>query len=91
KEAAHDYRYFPEPDLQPVLVEQSYIAEVKNTLPPLPDQLFKKYTKEFGLSDYDAGVLTDTKEIALYFEELTAGLTPALSKGERGTAARYKA
>ncbi len=70
KEFAHDYRYFPEPDLQPILVEQNYIDEVRSTLPPLPDQLFKKYTKEFGLSDYDAGVLTDTKEIALYFEDL---------------------
>lgn len=72
KEFAHDYRYFPEPDLQPVVVEQEYIAEVKKTLPPLPDQLFKKYTKEFGLSEYDAGVLTDTKEIALYFEQLVS-------------------
>src|SRR6185436_12681882 len=52
KEFAHDYRYFPEPDLQPVLVEQEYIAEVKKTLPPLPAQLFKKYTTEFGLSEY---------------------------------------
>ena len=72
KEQAHDYRYFPEPDLQPVLVEQNYIEEVRRTLPPLPDALFKKYTKEFGLSDYDAGVLTDTKEIALYFEKLVS-------------------
>lgn len=71
KEFAHDYRYYPEPDLQPVVVEQEYIAEVKKTLPPLPAELFKKYTKEFGLSEYDAGVLTDTKEIALYFEKLT--------------------
>ncbi len=70
KEQAHDYRYFPEPDLQPVLVEQNYIEEIKSTLPPLPDALFKKYTGKFGLSDYDAGVLTDTKEIALYFEKL---------------------
>jgi aspartyl-tRNA(Asn)/glutamyl-tRNA(Gln) amidotransferase subunit B len=68
KEFAHDYRYFPEPDLQPVLVEQSYIDEIKRALPPLPDQLFKKYTGLFGLTDPDAGVLTDTKEIALYFE-----------------------
>ncbi|TAL62615.1 MAG: Asp-tRNA(Asn)/Glu-tRNA(Gln) amidotransferase subunit GatB [Bacteroidetes bacterium] len=82
KEFAHDYRYFPEPDLQPVVVEQEYISEIKKTLPPLPDQLFKKYTREFGLSDYDAGVLTDTKEIALYFEKLTAGLTPTLFEGE---------
>lgn len=69
KELANDYRYFPEPDLQPVLVEQEYIAEVKKTLPPLPDELFKKYVG-YGLSAYDAGVLTDTKEIALYFEKL---------------------
>ena len=91
KEFAHDYRYFPEPDLQPVLVEEEYIAEVKKTLPPLPAELFKKYTKEFGLSDYDAGVLTDTKEIALYFEKLTACLTPTLSKGEGAGTAQYKA
>ncbi len=54
------------------MVEQEYIAEVKKNLPLLPDALFKKYTREFGLSDYDAGVLTDTKEIALYFEKLLA-------------------
>ncbi|MFI5163621.1 MAG: Asp-tRNA(Asn)/Glu-tRNA(Gln) amidotransferase subunit GatB [Bacteroidia bacterium] len=72
KEFAHDYRYFPEPDLQPILIEQEYITEIKKTLPPLPDELFKKYVKEFGLSEYDAGVLTDTKEIALYFEKLLA-------------------
>jgi aspartyl-tRNA(Asn)/glutamyl-tRNA(Gln) amidotransferase subunit B len=67
KEMANDYRYFPEPDLQPVIVTQEYIAEVKRTLPPLPNDLYKKYTS-LGLSDYDAGVLTDSKEIALYFE-----------------------
>lgn len=72
KEFAHDYRYFPEPDLQPVVVEQDYISEIKKTLPPLPATLFKKYTAEFGLSEYDAGVLTDTKEIALYFEDLVS-------------------
>ena len=75
KEFAHDYRYFPEPDLQPVFVEQEYITEIKKSLPPLPDFLFKKYTTHFGLSEYDAGVLTDTKEIALYFEELISHLT----------------
>jgi len=93
KEFAHDYRYFPEPDLQPVVVEQEYINEVKATLPPLPDALFKKYTQEFGLSDYDAGVLTDTKEIALYFEKLITSLTtplPALPKGERAKAGGVK-
>jgi aspartyl-tRNA(Asn)/glutamyl-tRNA(Gln) amidotransferase subunit B len=71
KEAANDYRYFPEPDLLPIEVTPAYIAEVKSALPALPRELFAKYTKDFGLSDYDAGVLTDTKDVALYFEELT--------------------
>lgn len=71
KEMANDYRYFPEPDLQPVIVSEEYIEEVRKKLPPLPNELFKKYTG-LGLSAYDAGVLTDSKEIALYFEEMIA-------------------
>ena len=71
KEMANDYRYFPEPDLQPVVVSQEYIAKVKSTLPPLPNELFKKY-QSLGLSGYDAGVLTESKEIALYFEGIIA-------------------
>lgn len=71
KEMANDYRYFPEPDLQPVIVSQEYIAKVKSTLPPLPNELYKKYIT-LGLSDYDTGVLTDSKETALYFEEIIA-------------------
>ncbi|MDO9185978.1 MAG: Asp-tRNA(Asn)/Glu-tRNA(Gln) amidotransferase subunit GatB [Bacteroidia bacterium] len=69
KEMANDYRYFPEPDLQPVVVSQDYIAKIKSTLPPLPGELYKKY-QSLGLSAYDAGVLTDSKEIALYFENI---------------------
>lgn len=69
KEMANDYRYFPEPDLQPVIVTQEYVETVRRMLPPLPNELFSKYTTELGLTAYDAGVLTDTKEIALYFEE----------------------
>lgn len=71
KEMANDYRYFPEPDLQPVVVSQEYIARVKELLPPLPNELFKKYIA-LGLSAYDAGVLTESKEIALYFEAMIA-------------------
>lgn len=71
KELANDYRYFPEPDLQPVIVSQEYIEKVKSTLPPLPNDLFRKYIS-LGLSAYDAGVLTDSKEIALFFEEIIA-------------------
>ncbi|MEW6467921.1 MAG: Asp-tRNA(Asn)/Glu-tRNA(Gln) amidotransferase subunit GatB [Bacteroidota bacterium] len=71
KEMANDYRYFPEPDLQPVKVTQDYIAQVRGKLPPLPDALFRKYVKDYGLSEYDASVITENKQFALYFEELT--------------------
>ena len=70
KEEANDYRYFPEPDLQAVIVTQEYIEKVKNSLPPLPSELFQKFTTEFGLSNYDASILTDEKGIALYYNEL---------------------
>jgi aspartyl-tRNA(Asn)/glutamyl-tRNA(Gln) amidotransferase subunit B len=70
KEDAHDYRYFPEPDLAPIIVKEQYISEIKAGLPSLPEELFLKYTKEFGLSEYDARNLTDTKGIALYFEAI---------------------
>ena len=70
KEEANDYRYFPEPDLQAVIVTQEYIEKVKNSLPPLSSELFQKFTNEFGLSDYDANILTDEKGIALYYNEL---------------------
>lgn len=72
KEAANDYRYFPEPDLQPIVVDEVYINQVKSAMPALPRELFHKYTSSFGLSEYDAGILTDTKAIALYFEEVIA-------------------
>ena len=70
KEEANDYRYFPEPDLQPIIITEKYISEIKEQLPPLPDELFLKFTNEFGLSEYDAIILTDEKEIALYYNEL---------------------
>jgi aspartyl-tRNA(Asn)/glutamyl-tRNA(Gln) amidotransferase subunit B len=70
KEAANDYRYFPEPDLQPITVTDDFIAKIKAEMPALPRELFNKYTNELGLSEYDAGILTDTKAIALYFEDV---------------------
>lgn len=69
KEEAHDYRYFNEPDLQPVLVKQDYIEGVRKNMPPLPKELYSKYVA-LGLSDYDARLLTDDKDIALFFEEI---------------------
>lgn len=70
KESANDYRYFPEPDIQPVYVTKSYIDTVKSKLPVLPAQLFELYTKSYGLSEYDAFQLTELKEIANYYNEL---------------------
>ncbi len=70
KEAANDYRFFPEPDLQPIKVTQDHIEGIKKDMPPLPSYLFNKYTVELGLSEYDAGILTDQKGIALYFEDI---------------------
>jgi len=70
KEDANDYRYFPEPDLQPVVITKEYVARVKATLPPLPNELFEKFTTTFGLSEYDTNVLIEDKDIALYFNTL---------------------
>lgn len=70
KEDADDYRYFPEPDLQPLIVTQDYIEGIRHKMPPLPQELHKKYVSELGLSQYDAGVITDDKVFALFFEEL---------------------
>lgn len=72
KEQANDYRYFPEPDLTPVIVDKDWIEEIRSTMPALPNELHEKFTKEFGLNEYDAGVLTESKPIALYFNELTS-------------------
>jgi len=70
KEMANDYRYFPEPDLTPVVLTRAYLQEIQNAMPALPAELFAKYTRQLGLSDYDAGVITAEKEFALYFDEL---------------------
>lgn len=70
KEAANDYRYFPEPDLLPITVTQEQIEAVRSNMPPLPRELYLKYINEFGLSDYDAANLTDNKDIALFYEEI---------------------
>lgn len=71
KEEANDYRYFPEPDLCPVLVDKTYVQSVKSMMPALPNQLYERYTGELGLSVYDTNVILENKEVALYFNELT--------------------
>lgn len=70
KEAANDYRYFPEPDIPPLHIYQADIDKVQASMPPLPRALFEKYTKTLNLSEYDAYNLTDSKAIALYFEQV---------------------
>ncbi len=70
KELAHDYRYFPEPDLQPITVSEEQKQTIRRQMPPLPRELREKYTRELGLSEYDAGILTDDKGTALYYEDL---------------------
>jgi len=70
KEAANDYRFFPEPDLQPIKVTQKHIESMQSEMPALPNFLLNKYINELGLSEYDANNLTDTKDIALYYEEI---------------------
>jgi aspartyl-tRNA(Asn)/glutamyl-tRNA(Gln) amidotransferase subunit B len=69
KEEAHDYRYFPEPDLVPFVIEPAEIEAIKKELPELPDVKRERFQKDYGLSNYDAGVLTSTKDLANYFEE----------------------
>lgn len=72
KEEAQDYRYFPEPDLPPFIINQEFLDKVKISLPELPKALFEKFTQQLGLSDYDAQVLTEDRETAAYFTELNA-------------------
>jgi aspartyl-tRNA(Asn)/glutamyl-tRNA(Gln) amidotransferase subunit B len=68
KEDAHDYRYFPEPDLPPLVVSQEWVEEARASLPELPAERRRRLTSEYGLPGYDAGVLTQEPEVAEYFE-----------------------
>ena len=70
KEHAHDYRYFPEPDLPPVIVTDEYINDVKAAMPKLSRDLVAEYTGHYGLPEYDARVITDDKDTAFYFNDL---------------------
>ncbi len=69
KEHAHDYRYFPDPDLVPMIIDQEWVEEIRRSLPELPDARRERYVKEYGLPEYDAVILTNTKEMADYFED----------------------
>lgn len=70
KEEAHDYRYFPDPDLMPVVVNAEWQSEIADSLPELPDARKQRYISEFSLPEYDAGILTSTRELANYYENV---------------------
>jgi aspartyl-tRNA(Asn)/glutamyl-tRNA(Gln) amidotransferase subunit B len=74
KEEANDYRYFPDPDLLPVLLDEAYINGIRESLPELPDQKAARFVSSYGLSVYDAGVLTASRELASYYEEVVAAV-----------------
>ena len=74
KEDAHDYRYFPDPDLLPVKLDEDWIEQVRATLPELPQQKQARYRDDLGLSAYDANTLTSSRAMADYFESVVAGL-----------------
>ncbi|HKE43684.1 MAG TPA: Asp-tRNA(Asn)/Glu-tRNA(Gln) amidotransferase subunit GatB [Steroidobacteraceae bacterium] len=86
KEEANDYRYFPDPDLLPLAIEDAFIEEVRKSLPELPDEKAARFAREHGLSEYDAGVLTASRELAAYYEDVLKALGGgAKSAGELTT------
>ncbi len=74
KEEANDYRYFPDPDLLPLVLEDAFVEGVRKGLPELPDAKAARFAAEHGLSEYDAGVLTASREMASFYETVVAGL-----------------
>ncbi len=79
KEHAHDYRYFPDPDLLPLVLDPDWVSEIKASLPELPDEKRARFVSQYGLSDYDAGVLVGEKEVAEYYEAVAKGRDPKLA------------
>ena len=78
KEDAHDYRYFPDPDLLPLEIEDKWIEEIKSTIPELPDQKKNRFIKDYNLSEYDAGVIVSDKATSDYYEKVVKNRSPKL-------------
>jgi aspartyl-tRNA(Asn)/glutamyl-tRNA(Gln) amidotransferase subunit B len=78
KEYAHDYRYFPEPDLLPLEITPAWVREIEGRLPELPDEMRSRFIEQYGLSDYDAGVLVADRDLARFYEEVAgvSGIDP---------------
>ncbi len=79
KEDAHDYRYFPDPDLLPLVLDQDWVDAIRDGLPELPDAKKQRYMEQMGLSAYDASVISADKTAAAFFEELASGVDPKLA------------
>ena len=79
KEEAHDYRYFPDPDLPPLVLDPAWVEELRANLPELPDARRARYMRDFGLTAYDAHVLTLEKETAAYYETVAKGRDPKIA------------
>jgi aspartyl-tRNA(Asn)/glutamyl-tRNA(Gln) amidotransferase subunit B len=73
KEEAHDYRYFPDPDLVPLRIEEKWVEEIRKGLPELPDEKKERFVRQYQIPEYDAEILTSTKPLSVYYEE-TVGL-----------------
>ena len=87
KEEAHDYRYFPDPDLLPLEITMEYVEKLKNELPELPDEKKHRFMREFGLSDYDADVLISERASADFFEEVVRGRDRVVAEPRDGKVA----
>ncbi len=79
KEEAHDYRYFPDPDLLPLVLDEAWVNEIEAGLPELPDDKKARFMRDFGIGAYDAGVLVTERELADYYEELARDVDPKIA------------
>jgi aspartyl-tRNA(Asn)/glutamyl-tRNA(Gln) amidotransferase subunit B len=80
KEDAHDYRYFPDPDLMPLVIDEAWIARVRSELPELPEAMQTRFVEQYGLTPYDAAGLTSSKDMSAYFESVVGVVGPAHAK-----------
>jgi aspartyl-tRNA(Asn)/glutamyl-tRNA(Gln) amidotransferase subunit B len=80
KEDAHDYRYFPDPDLMPLVIDEAWIARVRSELPELPEAMQTRFVEQYGLTPYDAAGLTSSKAMSVYFENVVAVVGPTHAK-----------
>ncbi|MEX3784980.1 Asp-tRNA(Asn)/Glu-tRNA(Gln) amidotransferase subunit GatB [Paraburkholderia sp. BR14374] len=80
KEDAHDYRYFPDPDLMPLVIDAAWVERVKSEMPELPEAIQRRFVSQYGLTPYDANVLTSSKATAAYYEAVVAKVGPANAK-----------